>query len=59
MVHQNFQEAIEQLSSEELSSEEIQNKFNLNEEDMMAVNSYNTLIQSATKPAAGSCCCCC
>ena len=60
MVHQNFQEAIEQLSkNEEMSSEGIKSKFDLNEEEMKAMNSNNTLIQGATQPTAGSCCCCC
>lgn len=60
MSHQNFQEAIEQLSmNESLSSEEIKGKFNLSEEDMMAMNSYNPLIQSVTPRPAELCCCCC
>ncbi len=51
MVHKNFQEAIEQLSTnEDVNSEEIKNQFGLNEEDMRAMNS-DTLIQGATQPA--------
>jgi len=59
MAHQNFQEAIEQLSTDEgVNSEEIKSKFDLNEDDMVAMQS-NPLIQGATQPAPGSCCCCC
>ena len=59
MVHQNFQEAIEQLSMNDgMSSKEIKNQFNLNEEDMNAVNSHNSVIKSATQPAPAWCCCC-
>ena len=58
MVHQNFQEAIAQLSTnEDLNSEEIKSQFNLNEEDMKAMKSYNPLIQ-ATSAALLLCCCC-
>jgi len=58
MVHQSFQEAIEQFSKdEELNSEEIKNKFNLKEEDMQAMNAGT--LQGATKPNPGYCCSCC
>jgi hypothetical protein len=66
MAHQNFQEAIEQLSNVEdfrttlLSNpDQIKSKFDLNAEDMTAINSQNSLIEGATKPAPGYCCCCC
>ncbi len=59
MVHQNFQEAIEELSTNgNVNSEEIQSKFDLNEEDMAAMHS-NPLIQGVTQPAPGFSCCCC
>ena len=58
MVHQEFQEAIEQLStSEGMNSEEIKSQFNLSREDMSAMQSYNPLIQ-ATAPRPILCCCC-
>jgi len=56
MVHQEFQEAIEQLS-EGMNSEEINNHFNLSKEDMSAMQSYNPLIQAVT-PRPFLCCCC-
>ena len=58
MSHQNFQEAIAQLSTNEgMNSKEIKSHFNLNEEDMMAMQSYNPLTQKvAPRPVA--CCCC-
>jgi hypothetical protein len=60
MVHQNFQEALEQLSmNENVNQEEIKNKFDLNAEDMAAIISHNSLGEGATKPAAAACCCCC
>ena len=58
MVHQNFQEAIEQLSNEKLNSEEIKNKFNLDEKDMRAMESNDAFIQGKTTPDAYCCCCC-
>ena len=59
MSHQNFQEAIERLSAgENLNSEEIKNQFNLNEEEMMAMQSYNSLIQAKTPECTVACCCC-
>lgn len=58
MNHQNFQEAIAQLStSEGLESEAIKSQFNLNEEDMRAMQSHNSLIQTVV-PRPGLCCCC-
>jgi len=66
MGHQNFQEAIAQLSTGEdfratlLSNpDQIKTKFGLNTEDMKAIQSYNPTIQGATQPAPGWCCCCC
>jgi hypothetical protein len=59
MNHQNFQEAIAQLSSNEgLNSEEIKNRFNLNEEDMSAMQSDNSRVNSVTRPTPILCCCC-
>ena len=58
MNHQNFQEAIAQLSTNEgLESEAIKSQFNLNEEDMSAMQSHNSLIQAAA-PRPILCCCC-
>ena len=60
MSHQNFQEAIAQLSTNEnVNPGEIKSKFNLNEEDMMAMSSYNSLIQAKTPRPASVCSCCC
>ena len=59
MVHQEFQEAIEQLS-EGMNSEEIRNNFNLSKEDMLAMESHNPLMETvAPRPTAGYCCSCC
>jgi hypothetical protein len=59
MAHQNFQEAIEQLSTGEgVNPEEIKSKFYLNAEDMTAINSHNSLIRKAKSPLAIACCCC-
>ena len=59
MVHQNFQEAIEQLSTNEgMDSEEMKKHFNLNEEDMKAMQSYNPLIQAVAPNPTILCCCC-
>lgn len=59
MSHQNFQEAIEQLSTNEgMSSEEMKSHFNLNEDDMSAMQSYNPLIQAVTPRPVILCSCC-
>lgn len=59
MSHQNFQEAIAQLSMNEgLSSEDAKGKFNLSEEDMMAMKSDKSLVNSVTRPTPILCCCC-
>ena len=59
MSHQNFQEAIEQLSTnEDMSSEEMKSHFNLNEDDMSAMQSYNPLIQAVTPRPITLCSCC-
>ena len=59
MVHQNFQEAIAQLSTNEgMSSEEIKSHFNLNEEDMSTMQSYNPLIQAVVPRPIILCSCC-
>ena len=58
MVHQNFQEAIEELSSGELVKyEEIKNRFNLTEEEMKAVQN-SPLMQTVTPRPTSGCCCC-
>ena len=57
MEHQNLQEAIEQISTEDMKVEEIQNKFNLNEEEMKAVQN-SPLLQTVTPRPNGWCCCC-
>ena len=57
MGYQNFQEAIAQLAMDEgMNSEEIKSKFDLNEDDMMAINAYTP--QSATRPTPNLCCSC-
>ena len=60
MIYQNLQEAIEQISADEvLSSEEIKSHFNLSEEDMTSMQSYNPLMQTVTPRPTSGCCCCC
>ena len=60
MDHQNFQEAIAQLSTKEgMSSEEIKSHFNLSEEDMKSMQSYNPLIQEKAPQGVTQLCCCC
>jgi len=59
MIHQNFQEAIAQLSTEQSNLTEVKNQFNLNEEDMRAMKSDNSLVNSVTRPTPALCCCCC
>ena len=59
MSHQNFQEAIAELSTNGgLNPAEMKNQFNLNEDDMMAMKSYNPLIQAVTPRPVLPCCCC-
>ena len=59
MVHQDFQEAIAQVSKEGMSSEEIKSKFNLSSKEMAAMNASNSKMQPAAtrNPALCSCCC--
>jgi hypothetical protein len=57
-MHQNLQEAIEELSAEDLSFEEIKNKFNLGEEEMKAVQN-SPLMQTVTPRPTSGCCCSC
>jgi len=60
MEHQNFQEAIAQLSTNEgMDSEEMKKHFNLNEEDMMAMQSFTPLAQAAKPVSFTPLCCCC
>ena len=61
MSYQNFQEAIEELSTNEvLSSEEIKSHFNLSKEDMMALKPHSPLMETVTpRPVAFCFCCCC
>jgi hypothetical protein len=65
MVHQDFQEAIEQLSTNEdlrdamvSNPDEVQSRFGLSEEDMMAMKSYVPSMESTTPRAIGYCCSC-
>jgi hypothetical protein len=65
MVHQDFQEVIEQLSTDEdlrkaliSNPDEVQSKFGLSKEDMMAMKSYVPSMESTTPKAVGYCCCC-
>jgi len=58
MVHQNFQEAIAQLSTEQSNLTEVKNQFDLNEEDMRAMKSDKSLVNSVTRPTPILCCCC-
>jgi hypothetical protein len=64
MVHKNFQEAIAQLSTDDdfrstlrSNPEEIKSNFDLNEEDMKAMNSHNSKV--TPRPGTTVCCCCC
>ena len=64
MVYQNFQEAIAQLSTNDdfrgtlrSNPEEIKSKYELNENDMKAMNSYSP--KATPRPDAAVCCCCC
>ena len=60
MNHQNFQEAIEQLSANEgMNSEQVKGKFNLSQEDMIAMQSNNSHIQAVKPQPISYCCCCC
>lgn len=60
MVHQEFQEAIAQLSSENgMDSEQVRNQFNLNSDDMSAIQSYESQAQSVAPRDPGLCSCCC
>lgn len=57
MDHKNLQEAIEQLSSNQgMNSEEVKSNFNLNENDMMAMQSHSSTQKVTPRP--GYCCCC-
>ena len=59
MVHQNFQEAIEQLlTNEGMDSEEIKKHFNLDEKDMTAVQPDRPLMQTVVPQPTNYCCCC-
>ena len=59
MGYQNFQEAIAQLAMNEgMNSEEIKSKFDLNEDDMMAIKSHDPLIQAVIPRPILPCCCC-
>ena len=58
MIYQNLQEAIEQISADEvLNSEEIKSKFNMNEEEMKAIQN-SPLMQTVTPRPTSWCCCC-
>ncbi len=62
MVHQDFQEAIAQLSTNEtMSSEEIKKHFNLSKEDVLAMESHNPLMETLAprRATAISYCYCC
>ncbi len=59
MVHQNIQEAIEELSTkEDVNLNIIQSQFNLSQEDMMAMTSCDTLMKSVTPRPTQYCCTC-
>jgi len=59
MIHQNLQEAIEQISTDEkMDSEEIKSHFNLTEEDMKSMQPYNPLMQTVTPRPVAWCCTC-
>ncbi len=58
MIHQNFQEAIEQISTDDkMDSEEIKSKFNLSEEEMKAIQN-SPLMQTITPRTTALCCTC-
>ena len=58
MVHQEFQEALEQLSVKEgMDSEELKKHFNLSKEDVMAMEITPLMETSAPRPTSFCCCC--
>jgi hypothetical protein len=60
MEHQNFQEAIAQLSTNDvMDSNEMKKHFNLNEEDMKAIQSSSPVTPSVTQASFVPLCCCC
>ena len=66
MVHQDFQEAIEQLSTDKdlrdaliSNPDEVQSRFGLSEEDMMAMKSYVPSMETKTPRPVGYCCTTC
>ena len=60
MVHENLQEAIAQLSTEDnMDSEEVKNRYNLSMEDISAIQSSESNVQTAPKRYPGLCSCCC
>ena len=59
MVHQEFQEAIAEISTNEgMNSEEIRSQFNLTEEEIKAIK-ISPLMQTVTPRPTSSCSCCC
>ena len=60
MDYQNFQEAIAQLSKNEgMDAGEVKNRYNLNEEDIKAIQSTDSLDNTKKRPVANYCTCCC
>ncbi len=59
MNHQNFQEAIEQLSTNEgMNSEEIKSHFNLSKEEIKAIQNNPLMLTVVPRPTNNCCCCC-
>ena len=65
MVNANFQEAIEKLTKDgnyrnDLFNdvEKIKKEFNLSNEDLVAMQSYNPVMQTTTPRPTAMCCCC-
>ena len=60
MDHQNFQEAIAQLSKNDgMDAGEVKNRYNLSDEDIHAIQSTDSLDNPKKRPVGGYCCCCC
>jgi hypothetical protein len=60
MDHQNFQEAIAQLSKNDgMDAGEVKNRYNLSDEDIHAIQSTDSFDNQKKRPVGGYCCCCC
>lgn len=65
MTHSNLEEAIRKVSLDQNSRKtlisdpgQIKKEFNLSNEDIMAMKSYDSLMQTMTPRPTALCCCC-